>query len=59
MGPNDFTENFEMDAIEYIKKRDHSVAGKSQRFGVKAHHLYRWIKLCDTSSGGTEKDDQL
>ncbi len=39
-----FTPEFKEEAVRQIVDRGYSVAGVSERLGVSAHSLYKWVK---------------
>ena len=39
-----FTPEFKDEAVRQITERDYSVADVSERLGVSAHSLYKWVK---------------
>ena len=43
MSPPRFTPEFKDEAVRQITKRGYSVAEVSERLGVSAHSLYKWL----------------
>ena len=39
-----FTPEFKEEAVRHITERDYSVADVSERLGVSAHSLYKWLR---------------
>jgi transposase len=45
MGTPRFTPEFKEEAVRQITERGYSVAEVSDRLGVSAHSLYKWLRL--------------
>ena len=45
MGKPSFSEDFKRDAVHQIAVRGYPVREVSERLGVSAHSLYKWMKL--------------
>lgn len=44
MGTPRFTPEFKEEAVRQITERGYSVAEVSERLGVSAHSLYKWVR---------------
>jgi transposase-like protein len=45
MGTPRFTPEFKEEAVRQITERGYSIAEVSERLGVSAHSLYKWLGL--------------
>ena len=55
MSKQRYTPEFKDEAVRQIIDRGHSVADVSERLGVSAHSLYKWVKAVKPSKN--EKDN--
>ncbi len=44
MGTSRFTPEFKEEAVRQITERGYSIAEVSERLGVSAHSLYKWLR---------------
>lgn len=44
MGTPRFTPEFKEEAVRQVTERGYSVADVSERLGVSAHSLYKWVR---------------
>lgn len=52
MGTPRFTPEFKEEAVRQITERGYSVAEVSDRLGVSAHGLYKWLRATANSMPG-------
>ena len=45
MGTNNYSDEFQRDAVQQISVRGYPVREVSQRLGVSSHSLYMWLRL--------------
>jgi len=53
MGTPRFTPEFKEEAVRQITERGYSVAEVSDRLGVSAHSLYKWLRAINALSRGS------
>lgn len=44
MSGNRYPEEFKIEAVKQVTRRNHSVADVAERLGVTSHSIYNWIK---------------
>ncbi len=58
MSNGKFTEEFKEEAVKQIKERGYKVSEVSERLGVSAHSLYKWLKQARGTNGRHGKDHE-
>ncbi len=58
MSNGKFTEEFKEEAVKQIKERGYKVSEVSERLGVSAHSLYKWLKQARGNNGRHGKDHE-
>ncbi len=53
MGTSRFTPEFKEEAVRQITERGYSIAEVSERLGVSAHSLYKWLRAVKPDNSGT------
>ena len=51
-----FTDEFKEEAVKQVKERGYRVSEVSERLGVSAHSLYKWLKQARGNNGRHGKD---
>ena len=59
MGTPRFTPEFKEEAVRQITERGYSIAEVSERLGVSAHSLYKWLRAVKPDSSGQQAQDLL
>ena len=59
MGTPRFTPEFKEEAVRQITKRGYSVAEVSDRLGVSAHSLYKWLRAIKPDNNEQHARDLL
>lgn len=59
MGTPRFTPEFKEEAVRQITERGYSVADVSERLGVSAHSLYKWVRSVKPDNNGHQTQDLL
>jgi transposase len=59
MGTPRFTPEFKEEAVRQITDRGYSVADVSERLGVSAHSLYKWLHSVKPDNSGHQTQDLL
>nr|CDS56432.1 transposase [Serratia symbiotica] len=59
MGAQRFTPEFKEEAVRQITERGYSVADVSERLGVSAHSLYKWLRSVKPDNSGHQAQDLL
>ncbi|WP_202987423.1 IS3 family transposase [Mixta mediterraneensis] len=59
MGTTRFTPEFKEEAVRQITERGYSVAEVSERLGVSAHSLYKWVRSVKPDNSGHQAQDLL
>ncbi|HHT5677194.1 TPA: IS3 family transposase [Raoultella planticola] len=59
MGTPRFTPEFKEEAVRQITERGYSIAEVSERFGVSAHSLYKWLRAVKPDNNGQQAQDLL
>jgi transposase len=59
MGTPRFTPEFKEEAVRQITERGYSVAEVSDRLGVSAHSLYKWLRSVKLENSGHQAQDLL
>lgn len=54
-----YSEEFKEEAIRQVIDRGYSVSDVSQRIGVSAHSLYKWVKAVRPDKNKDEKNELL
>lgn len=52
MGTSRFTPEFKEEAVRQITERGYSIAEVSERLGVSAHSLYKWLRAVKPDNSG-------
>ena len=58
MAKGKFTEEFKEEAVKQVKERGYRVSEVSERLGVSAHSLYKWLKQARGNNGRHGKDHE-
>jgi transposase len=53
-----FTDEFKEEAVKQVKERGYRVSEVSERLGVSAHSLYKWLKQARGNNGRHGKDHE-
>ncbi|MFA1068203.1 IS3-like element ISEc15 family transposase [Klebsiella pneumoniae] len=59
MGTPRFTPEFKEEAVRQITERGYSIAEVSERLGVSAHSLYKWLRAVKPDNSGQQAQDLL
>ncbi|MHC1807319.1 IS3-like element ISEc15 family transposase [Klebsiella pneumoniae] len=59
MGTPRFTPEFKEEAVRQITERGYSIAEVSERLGVSAHSLYKWLRAVKPDNNGQQAQDLL
>ncbi|MGM1166609.1 IS3-like element ISEc24 family transposase [Escherichia coli] len=59
MGTPRFTPEFKEEAVRQVTERGYSVADVSERLGVSAHSLYKWVQSVRPDNSGHQAQDLL
>lgn len=59
MGTLRFIPEFKEEAVRQITERGYSVADVSERLGVSAHSLYKWVRSVKPDNNGHQAQDLL
>ncbi|WP_202237742.1 IS3 family transposase [Klebsiella quasipneumoniae] len=59
MGTLRFTPEFKEEAVRQITERGYSIAEVSERFGVSAHSLYKWLRAVKPDNNGQQAQELL
>ena len=59
MGTSRFTPEFKEEAVRQITERGYSIAEVSERLGVSAHSLYKWLRAVKPDHSGQQAQDLL
>lgn len=59
MGTPRFTPEFKEEAVRQVTERGYSVADVSERLGVSAHSLYKWVRSVRPDNSGHQAQDLL
>ncbi|WP_232471728.1 IS3 family transposase [Salmonella enterica] len=59
MGTPRFTPEFKGEAVRQITERGYSIAEVSERLGVSAHSLYKWLHAVKPDNSGQQAQDLL
>ncbi|HHN5606065.1 TPA: IS3 family transposase [Klebsiella pneumoniae] len=59
MGTPRFTPEFKEEAVRQITERGYSIAEVSERLGVSAHSLYKWLRAVKPDKSGQQAQDLL
>lgn len=59
MGTPRFTPEFKEEAVRQITERGYSVADVSERLGVSAHSLYKWVRSVKPDNNVHQAQDLL
>ena len=59
MGTPRFTPEFKEEAVRQVTERGSSVADVSERLGVSAHSLYKWVRSVRPDNSGHQAQDLL
>lgn len=59
MGTSRFTPEFKEEAVRQITERGYSIAEVSERLGVSAHSLYKWLRAVKPDNSGQQAQDLL
>ncbi|WP_220386295.1 IS3-like element ISEc15 family transposase [Klebsiella pneumoniae] len=59
MGTPRFTPEFKEEAVRQITERGYSIAEVSERLGVSAHSLYKWLRADKPDNSGQQAQDLL
>ena len=59
MGTPRFTPEFKEEAVRQITERGYSIAEVSERLGVSAHSLYKWLLAVKPDNNGQQAQDLL
>ncbi|ENU5708193.1 TPA: IS3 family transposase [Salmonella enterica subsp. diarizonae serovar 48:i:z] len=59
MGTPRFTPEFKEEAVRQITERGYSIAEVSERLGVSAHSLYKWLHAVKPDNSGQQAQDLL
>ncbi|HFT4312015.1 TPA: transposase, partial [Klebsiella pneumoniae] len=54
MGTPRFTPEFKEEAVRQITERGYSIAEVSERLGVSAHSLYKWLRAVKPDNSGQQ-----
>lgn len=55
MGTPRFTPEFKEEAVRQVTEQGYSVADVSERLGVSAHSLYKWVGQSDRITAGIRR----
>ncbi|WP_221893206.1 IS3 family transposase, partial [Klebsiella pneumoniae] len=59
MGTPRFTPEFKEEAVRQITERGYSISEVSERLGVSAHSLYKWLRAVKPDNNGQQAQDLL
>ncbi|QIX94775.1 transposase [Cedecea sp. FDAARGOS_727] len=59
MGTPRFTPEFKEEAVRQVTERGYSVADVSERLGVSAHSLYKWVRSVRPDNSEHQAQDLL
>ncbi|WGI80038.1 IS3 family transposase [Klebsiella pneumoniae] len=59
MGTPRFTPKFKEEAVRQITERGYSISEVSERLGVSAHSLYKWLRAVKPDNNGQQAQDLL
>ncbi|HGS6436331.1 IS3 family transposase [Klebsiella quasipneumoniae] len=59
MGTPRFTPEFKEEAVRQITERGYSIAEVSERLGVSAHSLYKWLRAVKPDNNGQQAQELL
>ena len=59
MGTPRFTPEFKEEAVRQITERGYSISEVSERLGVSAHSLYKWLRAVKPDNNGKHAQDLL
>ena len=59
MGTPRFPPEFKEEAVRQVTERGYSVADVSERLGVSAHSLYKWVRSVRPDNSGHQAQDLL
>ena len=58
MGTSRFTPEFKEEAVRQITERGYSIAEVSERLGVSAHSLYKWLRAVKPDNSGQQAQEE-